>query len=39
MRTLVWFRGKDLLVEVDGVGTEHEVFERLVKVVDAALEA
>ena len=36
---LSWFRAKDLLVDVDGVGTEDDVFERLVKVVDAALEA
>ena len=36
---LSWFRAEDLLVDVDGVGTEDEVFERLVKVVDAALEA
>jgi adenylate kinase len=35
---LGWFGSNDLLVEVDGVGTEDEVFERLVKVVDSALE-
>ena len=36
---LGWFGDRDRLVEVDGVGAEDEVFERLVKVVDAALEA
>ena len=36
---LSWFGDRDRLVEVDGVGAEDEVFERLVKVVDAALEA
>jgi len=35
---LSWFGERDRLVEVDGVGSEDEVFERLVKVVDAALE-
>jgi len=35
---LSWFGDRDRLVEVDGVGSEDEVFERLVKVVDAALE-
>jgi adenylate kinase len=35
---LSWFGQRDRLVEIDGVGTEDEVFERLVKVIDAALE-
>jgi adenylate kinase len=34
---LAWFAERDRLATVDGVGTEDEVFERLVKVVDAAL--
>lgn len=34
---LGWFAERDRLVEVDGVGTEDEVFERLVKVIDDAL--
>ena len=34
---LDFFAGRDQLAEVDGVGTEDEVFERLVKVIDAAL--
>ena len=34
---LNWFGERELLVEVDGVGTEDEVFERLVKAIDAAL--
>jgi adenylate kinase len=36
---LAHFDGQGRLVEVDGVGTEDEVFERLVKVIDAALGA
>lgn len=36
---LSWFRDRDRLVEIDGVGTEDDVFERLTKVIDAALEA
>jgi adenylate kinase len=36
---LAWFAAHDKLAEVDGVGTEDDVFERLVKVVDAALES
>jgi adenylate kinase len=32
------FAERDRLVEVDGVGTEDEVFERLVKAIDASLE-
>jgi adenylate kinase len=36
---LSWFDERDRLVEIDGVGTEDDVFERLVKVIDAALEA
>ncbi len=35
---LDFFDGRDQLVTVDGVGTEDEVFERLVKVIDSALE-
>jgi adenylate kinase len=35
---LAFFEPRDQLVTVDGVGTEDEVFERLVKVIDAALE-
>jgi adenylate kinase len=35
---LSWFAERDLLVDVDGVGTEDEVFERMVKAVDAVLE-
>ena len=35
---LSWFSQRDRLVEIDGVGTEDDVFERLVKVIDAALE-
>jgi adenylate kinase len=35
---LAWFAARDQLIEVDGVGTEDEVFERLVKVIDSALE-
>jgi adenylate kinase len=34
---LAFFEPRDQLVTVDGVGTEDEVFERLVKVIDAAL--
>jgi adenylate kinase len=34
---LAWFAERDLLVEVDGVGTEDEVFDRLVTVVDTHL--
>jgi adenylate kinase len=34
---LAFFGTRDQLVTVDGVGTEDEVFERLVKVIDAAL--
>jgi adenylate kinase len=34
---LSWFDDGGQLVEVDGVGTEDEVFERLVKVIDAVL--
>ncbi len=36
---LDFFDGRGQLVEVDGVGTEDEVFERLVKVIDSSLEA
>jgi adenylate kinase len=36
---LAHFDGQGRLVEVDGVGTEDEVFERLVKVIDASLGA
>ena len=36
---LSWFGQRERLVEIDGVGTEDDVFERLVKVVDAALGA
>ncbi len=35
---LAWFAARDQLAEVDGVGTEDEVFERLVKVIDSALD-
>ena len=35
---LAWFDTRDRLVEVDGVGTEDDVFERLVKVIDSALD-
>jgi adenylate kinase len=35
---LSWFGQRDRLVEIDGVGTEDDVFERLIKVIDAALE-
>ena len=34
---LGWFGDRDRLVEVDGVGAEDEVFERLVRVVDGAV--
>lgn len=34
---LAWFAERDLLVEVDGVGTEDEVFARLVAAVDTRL--
>jgi len=34
---LAWFAERGLLVEVDGVGTEDEVFSRLVAAVDARL--
>ena len=34
---LAFFEPRDQVVTVDGVGTEDEVFERLVKVIDAAL--
>ena len=34
---LAWFAERDLLVEVDGVGTEDEVVARLVAAVDARL--
>ena len=32
---LQWFGARNLLVEVDGLGTEEEVFARLVSVIDA----
>ena len=35
---LAFFEGRGLLVTVDGVGTEDDVFERLTKAIDAALE-
>ena len=35
---LSWLDRRGRLGEVDGVGTEDEVFERLVKVIDSALE-
>jgi adenylate kinase len=35
---LDFFDGRGQLVEVDGVGTEDEVFERLVKAIDSSLE-
>jgi adenylate kinase len=36
---LDFFEARAQLVEVDGVGTEDEVFERLVKAIDSSLEA
>jgi len=35
---LDFFAQRDQLVEVDGVGTEDDVFERLVKAIDSTLE-
>jgi adenylate kinase len=35
---LEFFAQRDQLVEVDGVGTEDDVFERLVKAIDSTLE-
>jgi adenylate kinase len=35
---LRFFADADQLVEVDGVGTEDEVFERLVKAIDSSIE-
>jgi adenylate kinase len=32
---LEWFRARGLLVVVDGLGTEDEVFDRLVEAIDA----
>ena len=35
--TIEWFRGRDLVVTVDGLGTEDEVTKRLVEAIDDAL--
>ncbi|MCB0995096.1 MAG: adenylate kinase [Acidimicrobiales bacterium] len=34
---LAWFADRDLLVTVDGLGSEHDVFGRLTSAIDAAM--